>query len=116
VTIETLEENWNLYLAAYRAQAEHDRERLLKQCVSEDIVFTNPGGDGKTRSGLSVHIGKFQKGNPGAYFNTEKLYVQTDKLLAIWSMHRADGTTVTTGYNFVQPADDGRFNYMAGFF
>jgi hypothetical protein len=113
---ETLKEHWNSYIAAYGAQAEDERERLLEQSVSEDVTFTNPAGDGKTRAGLSVHIGKFQKGNPGAYFSTDKLYAQHDKLLAVWSMYKPDGTKVATGYNFVRPDQDGRFSYMAGFF
>jgi hypothetical protein len=50
------------------------------------------------------------------YFTTDKLYPQSDKLLAIWSMHMMDGTPVATGYNFVRTDQSGRFNYMAGFF
>ena len=112
---ETLEQNWNSYMAAFGAIAEDERERLLEGSVSEDVIFTNPGGDGKSRAGLIAHIEKFQKANPGAYFSTEKLYAQADKLLAIWSMYKQDGTKVATGYNFVRPNQDGRFSYMAGF-
>jgi hypothetical protein len=50
------------------------------------------------------------------YFSTDKLYAQPDKLLAVWSMHKQDGTKVAAGYNFVLPDEQGRFNYMAGFF
>jgi hypothetical protein len=113
---ETLEQYWNAYMAAFNATADDERDRLLEQSVSDDVIFTNPGGEGNSRAGLSAHIAKFQKGNPGAYFSTDKLYPQTDKLLAIWSMHKPDGTKVATGYNFVRPDHDGRFSYMAGFF
>lgn len=116
MNLDTLKNNWNAYMAAYGAQEEGERARLLDQCVSDDVVFTNPAGDGKTRAGLSAHIERFQKGNPGAYFGTDRLYPQPDKLLAVWSMYKADGTKVATGYNFVRPDDDGRFGYMAGFF
>jgi hypothetical protein len=116
VNLDTLKDNWNAYMAAYGAEAEDERARLLTQSVSDDVVFTNPAGDGKSRAGLSDHIGRFQKGNPGAYFSTDKLFPQQDKLLAVWSMYKSDGTKVATGYNFVRPDDDGRFGYMAGFF
>lgn len=116
MNLDTLKDNWNAYIAAYGAQAEDERARLLEQSVSEDVVFTNPAGDGKGRAGLLAHIGRFQGGNPGAYFVTDKLFPQQGKLLAIWSMYKPDGTKVATGYNFVRPDDDGRFSYMAGFF
>lgn len=78
---ETLEERWSSYMAAYGAQAKDERERLLEPSVAEDVIFTNPAGDGKSRAGLGVHIANSQKGNPGAYFSTDKRYAQHDKLL-----------------------------------
>jgi len=116
MSIEALKENWNAYMAAYGATTEDDRRRLLEQSVCEDVVFTNPAGDGQSRAGLSAHIVNFQTANPGAYFSTDKLYPQHDKLLAVWSMYKADGTKVATGYNFVRPDGNDRFAYMAGFF
>lgn len=113
---EALEQNWNTYIAAFNTAGESERDRLLEQSVGDDVVFTNPGGEGKSRAELSAHIGKFHKGNQGTYFTNDKLYAQADKLLAIWSMHKPDGTKVATGYNFVRPEQDGRFSYMAGFF
>jgi hypothetical protein len=111
-----LEQHWHSYIAAFNSRAKSERERLLALSVSDEVVFTNPGGEGKSRGALSAHIGKFQSGNQGAYFTTDKLYAQADKLLAIWSMHKPDGAKVASGYNFVQAGLDGRFAYMAGFF
>jgi hypothetical protein len=113
---ETLERNWRSYLAAYGTVADDERERLLVESVSDDMVFTNPGGQGERRTGLIAHIQNFQKSMPGTYFSTEKLFVHHGELLAIWAMHKSDGTKVATGYNFVRPDQDGRFAYMAGFF
>ncbi len=113
---ETLEQRWTAYMAAFGAVADDERERLLERSVSEDVTFTNPGGEGKSRVSLAAHIEKFQKANPGAYFSTDRLLAQPDKFLAIWSMYKQDGTKVATGYNFVRPDQDGRFSYMAGFF
>ena len=112
----TFEPHWTSYMTAFNATVEDERERLLEQSVSDDVIFTNPGGNGQSRDALVAHIGKFQKGNPGVYFSTEKLFAQPDKLLAIWSMYKPDGSKVATGYNFVRSDQDGRFNYMAGFF
>ncbi|MBY2907707.1 nuclear transport factor 2 family protein [Rhizobium leguminosarum] len=113
---ETLRRNWNAYLAAYANVVDDERERLLQESVSDDVVFTNPGGQGEHRKGLTDHIQKFQKTMPGCYFSTEKNFVHHGELLAIWAMHKPDGTKVATGYNFVRPGTDGRFVYMAGFF
>lgn len=113
---DTLEQHWKSYVTAFNTPVEEERARLLEQSVSDDVVFTNPGGDGKSRVSLIAHIGHFQKSRPGLYFSTDKLYAQPDKLLAAWSMHKPDGSKVATGYNFVLPDEDGRFRYMAGFF
>lgn len=113
---ETLEQRWNAYMDAFGAATAEERAPLLERSVSADVVFTNPGGEGKSRVDLNTHIEMFQKGNPGAYFITDRILAQHDKLLAVWSMYKPDGTKVATGYNFVTPDQDGRFGYMAGFF
>ncbi|RWE85064.1 MAG: nuclear transport factor 2 family protein [Mesorhizobium sp.] len=116
MAIDSLERRWDAYLAAYGPIAAAERERLLKQSVSDDVVFTNPGGEGKTRNGLIAHIEDFQKKMPGTFFKTDKVFVHHGELLAIWSMYKSDDTKVATGYNFVRPNKDYRFSYMAGFF
>jgi SnoaL-like domain len=110
------EQRWNSYMAAFGATVRAEREQLLAQSVSEDVVFTNPGGEGQSRLELSRHIEKFQQAFSGVYFLTEKVYTRPDSLLAIWSMYKQDGTKVETGYNFVRPDHEGLFSYMAGFF
>ncbi|MBY3246269.1 nuclear transport factor 2 family protein [Rhizobium laguerreae] len=111
-----LERNWNIYLSSYSDISDSERERLLQESVSDDLVFTNPGGQGEHRTGLIAHIQNFQKKMSGYYFSTEKVFVHHGELLAIWTMHKPDGSKVATGYNFVRPGADGRFAYMAGFF
>ena len=116
MTKEVIEAQWNAYFSAFGTVADEERDRLLEQCVSEDLVFTNPGGSGKTRLGLTAHIEDFRRKMPGMYFGTDKLFFQEKQFLAIWSMYKPDQTKVATGYNFVTLDDDGKFNYMAGFF
>ena len=62
---DTPEQRWNSYLAAYGPVTAGERERLLKQSVADDVVFTNPGGEGQTRAGLIAHIEDFQRKMPG---------------------------------------------------
>ena len=117
MTTDVLRHHWACYLAAYGSVAADERERLLQQSVADDVVFTNPGGEGKTRAELISHIEDFQKKMPGAYFKTDKLLVHHGEMLAMWTMHKKDDDApVATGYNFVRPDAEGRFRYMAGFF
>ncbi len=116
MTIDTPEQRWTAYHTAFATIDKDERRRLLERSVSDDVVFTNPGGEGRSREALMTHIDAFQKAYPGAYFETEKLYPQKDKLLAIFAMHNQEGARVVAGYNFVRFDRDGRFEYMAGFF
>ena len=80
------------------------------------MVFTNPGGEGRTLAGLVAHIESFQRNMPGTYFKTDTVLTHEREFLAIWSMYKPDHSRVANGYNFVRLNDDGRFGYMAGFF
>ena len=110
------EQRWTAYLNAYDATDEAERQRLLESSVAEDVTFTNPAAEGKSRHELNTHIESFRKSNPGAHFGTDKLYHQPGRFLAVWSMYKKDGAKVATGYNFVDLDDQGRFGFMAGFF
>jgi hypothetical protein len=110
------EQLWNAYMSAFGAVEADERERLLEQSVSDNVVFTNPGGEGETRAGLIKHIEDFQNKMPGCHFKTDRLINHHGESLAVWSMYKQDGAKVATGYNFVQYGADGRFSYMAGFF
>lgn len=112
----TPEQQWNAYMAAFGATDAAERARLLEQCVCDDVVFTNPGGSGRTRAGLAAHIAEFQAKMPGMAFGTDKVFLHHGALLAAWSMYKADRSKVAAGYNFVTLDAAGRFSYMAGFF
>lgn len=113
---EVLTAKWNAYANAYGATDERERQALLEECVSDDVEFINPGGEGRGRATLSAHIAKLQQSMPGTYFRTEKTYVHHGELLVVWALYKQDDTKIATGYNFVRPGLDGRFDYMAGFF
>jgi hypothetical protein len=116
MVVDHLEQLWGRYMDAFHTADEVERQDLLEQCVCDDVAFTNPGGDGNSRAGLSAHIGIFRKAMPGAYFSTDTVFVHHGELLAVWSLYKPDGSKAAAGYNFVRPGPDGRFGYMAGFF
>ncbi|MCB8878371.1 nuclear transport factor 2 family protein [Acidisoma silvae] len=116
IPADTLKSHWTAYAAAYSATDKIERDRLLNQSVSDDVAFTNPGGEGRSRAVLSAHIESFQTSMPGVYFETDRIFVHHGEVLAVWSLFKPDGIKVATGYNFIRPGPDGRFDYMAGFF
>lgn len=116
MTTRNMEEHWNSYMATFGPVTNEEREQLLEDSVSGAVVFTNPGGEGKTRAGLIAHIEDFRKKMPTMRFSTDRVLLHHGELLAVWSMYKDDGDKVATGYNFVRADPDGRFSYMAGFF
>ncbi len=116
MTETTHEQLWNAYVDAFGAVGADERKRLLEQSVGDDVVFTNPGAEGKTREGLISHIEDFRKKMPGCSFKTDRLLNHHGESLAMWSMYKEDGAKIATGYNFLRCGADGRFSYMAGFF
>ncbi len=113
---EKCTKQWDQYLTAYGPTSSEERDLLLNGSVSDDLVFMNPGGEGRTRAGLIAHIEDFQKKMSGSNFTTEKLLFHHDQFMAIWSMQNKDNHKVATGYNFVRLDENGLFCFMAGFF
>ena len=54
------------YLDAFAKASSAEQEQLLKTSVADDVVFTNPGVDGRGRSSLLAHATGFQKNFRGA--------------------------------------------------
>ncbi len=102
MTANIQEQFWNAYMEAFGAVEADERARLLTQSVTDDVVFTNPGGEGKTRESLIKHIEDFQTKMPGCHFKTDRLINHHGECLAVWSMYKQDGAKVATGYNFLQ--------------
>jgi hypothetical protein len=113
---DTIEQLFKSYLDAYADIAPAERERLLRQSVSDDVVFTNPTGDGKGFSNLIEHIEGFQKRAPGGYFRSSQLLTHHGELLAEWTLYRNDGSEFLTGHTFARLNEQGRLTHLAGFF
>jgi len=54
------------YLEAFAKESPAEQEQVLSSGVAEDVVFTNPGVDGRGRSSLLAHATGFQKNFRGA--------------------------------------------------
>ena len=91
MTPDTLEQLWKSYLDAYADIAVAERERLLRQSVSDDIVFASPAQEGQGFGNLVEHIGHFQKQFPGAYFKINKLLAHHGQLLSDVGLCNNDG-------------------------
>ena len=60
MNLENLQERWKRYLDAFSPVDHVERERLLRQSVSADVVFTNPTGEGRGLEALIEHTAQFQ--------------------------------------------------------
>ncbi len=117
MTFETIEQLWNNYLRAYAGITADERERLLKQSVADDVAFSNPtGNEGHGIGELSDHVAQFQTKLPGAYFKSTNLLTHHGQLLSEWTMHKADGSEITSGHTFARFNEQGRLIHTAGFF
>jgi hypothetical protein len=116
MTSESLEPRWKSYMDAYAAISAAERERLLRQSVAEDVVFSNPTGEeGHGIAKLVAHVSQFQKMNPGGYFRTNKLLTHHGQLLSEWTMCKEDGTEVVTAHTYARFDEHGRLTHTAGF-
>jgi hypothetical protein len=116
MTIDALQQLWKAYLDAYSDIAVAERERLLRQSVTDDIVFTSPTGEGQGFGNLLAHIAQFQKQFPGAYFKCNKLFSHHGQLLSEWTMFNKDGSDLRTAHTFARLDAQGRLAHLAGFF
>ena len=116
MTKDTLQQTYNSYLDAYSDVTADERERLLKQSVTHDVVFTNPTGDGQGFGTLVEHIEQFQKRSPGAYFKSNKLLAHHGQFLSEWTMYKKDGSEVTTAHTHARFNEQGRLTHLVGFF
>jgi hypothetical protein len=113
---DKLQQLWKTYLDAYSDVPADERERLLRQSVSDDVVFTGPKEEDQGFDKLVEHIGQFQKKSPGAYFVSSKLLTQHGQLLSEWTLYKKDGTKIATGHTYARLNDQGRLAHLAGFF
>ena len=115
MTIESLEQVWKCYQGAWADIAIGERERLLRQSVTNDVVFTSPMVGGQGFGNLVEHIAQFQERFPGAYLKSNKLLTQHGQLLSEWTMYNKDGSEFLTAHSFARFNEQGLLTHLAGF-
>jgi len=99
---------YDIYLSAWSAVPDGERRRLLRDSVTDDIVFTNPM---QTRVGLDdvvKHLEGFQQRSPNGKFIAIAVLGWENNTLATWQFVDAEGKPGFTGYDVVRFDDLGR--------
>lgn len=115
MTMESIEQIWKSYQGAWAAIPIDQRERLLRQSVTDDVVFTSPMAEGQGFGNLLEHIAQFQERFPGAYFKSNQLFTQHSQLLSEWTMYNQNGSEFLTAHSFARYNEQGRLTHLAGF-
>jgi hypothetical protein len=113
---DTLQQIYNSYLGAYSDIEPTERERLLRQSVTDDVISINPEGESHGIGDLVKHIEQFQKQKPGARFKSNKLIAHHDQFLSEWTMYCKDGSAVATAHTYGRFDEKGLITYLIGFF
>ncbi len=116
MTNDTLQQTYNSYLDAYNDIAVDERGRLLRQSVTDDVVFTNPSGESQGFGKLMEHIEEFQKQRKGASFKSNKLLAHHGQFLSEWTMYDKDGSALATAHTYGRFNEQGLLTYLIGFF
>lgn len=103
------------YLDAFAAPSLAEQERLLRASVAEEVVYTNPGVEGRGLHGLLAHIDGFQRKFPGGRFRINWLRQQHGQALAEWTQLDRDGAELVTAHSYARLNEAGRIIHWAGF-
>jgi len=101
-------ETYETYLSAWSQIPDEERARLLRETLSESIVFTNPM---QTRRGLAEvaeHLRGFQQRSPGGSFRLNEMLGWERHGIATWQLVDAQGQAGFWGYDVVAYDDQGR--------
>ena len=103
------------YLDAFAATSVAEQERLLRSSVAEEVVYTNPGVEGRGLQNLLKHISVFQKRFPGHHFRVNWLLQQHRQMLAEWTQLDEDGRELVTGHTYGRLNEFSVIDHLAGF-
>ena len=103
------------YLRAFAASSPVEQERLLRSSVATDVVYTNPGVEGRGIHNLLAHIGVFQRKFPGGSFRMNWLRHQHRQLLSEWTQLDEHGADLITAHSYARLNELGQIDHLAGF-
>ena len=111
----THEAQWQAYSEAWAHITPEKRKELLSPVISEDCSFADPDTEVHGLDAFIVHIEKFQRDYPGAYFETRKFIEHHGQSVAGWIMRGKDGAEFLPGTSVARYGEDGRMTHIAGF-
>lgn len=103
------------YLDAFAATSPAEQERLLRSSVAEDVVYTNPGVEGRGLQNLLKHISVFQERFPGHRFRVNWVRQQHKQMLAEWTQLDEDGRELVTAHSYGRLNEFSIIAHLAGF-
>ena len=103
------------YLDAFAATSPAEQERLLRSSVAEDVVYTNPGVEGRGLQNLLKHISVFQERFPGHRFRVNWFRQQHGQMLAEWTQLGEDGRELVTAHSYGRLNEFSVIAHLAGF-
>ena len=103
-------EIYELYLAAWSAIPDAERERLLRASLSDGIVFANPQQTRRGTADVAVHLEAFQQRTPGGSFRMNNMVGWGDQALAEWQLVDAAGQAGFSGYDVLTFDSHGRIS------
>lgn len=99
---------YETYLSAWSAIFDDERAKLLRESLSEDIVFTNPAQTRRGLADVAVHLQAFQQRSPGAAFRMNEMLGWENNAIAIWQFVDAQGQPGFLGYDVLAYDGQGR--------
>ena len=106
---------YRTYLSAWSAVPDEERLRLLRESVTEAIVFKNPM---KTRAGIAdvvEHLEGFQVRSPGGSFRLNAMLGWENNAMATWQFVDSEGHGGFTGYDILEFDEHRRINSIVLF-
>jgi hypothetical protein len=99
---------YEIYLSAWSAIPDDERAKLLRESLSEDIVFTNPMQTRRGWADVAVHLQGFQQRSPGGSFRMNEMLGWERHGLATWQFVDAQGKPGFWGYDVLAYDGQGR--------
>ncbi len=104
------------YLAMWLEQDETVRRAHIERVFTEDGRHVDPNADARGHDGLAEMITAVHAQFPGfAMRQTSGVDQHNDQLRFSWELLAADGSTILTGIDAGELADDGRLQRITGF-
>ncbi len=98
---------YDLYLAAWSNVTDNERARMLRDSLTQDVVFANPL---QTRRGIEdviAHLRGFQSRSPSGSFRMNNMLGWADHALAEWQLMQGDGTPGFSGFDALRFNEQG---------